>query len=76
MNSLILATPRKSNMTQILGRIYRLSSDATIKRHIIDIVDNKTCLKSQYYHRKKTYMELDSEINDIKVDWSNMDDKI
>jgi superfamily II DNA or RNA helicase len=69
MNALILATPRKSNMTQILGRIYRLSGDQTILRHIIDIVDNKTCLKSQYYVRKKSFMLLlnGKEIVDKKI---------
>lgn len=73
MNSLILATPRKSNMTQILGRIYRLTSNATIKRHIIDIVDNKICLKSQYYTRKKSYLNnLCAKIVDVKVNWDNI----
>lgn len=72
MNSLILATPRKSNMKQILGRVYRLTSDQTIKRHIIDIVDNRTCLKSQYYTRKKAYLnKLQADIRDVKVKWEN-----
>lgn len=74
MNSLIMATPRKSNMEQILGRIYRLTSDATVKRYIIDITDNRTCLKSQYYSRKKTYLtHLQAEINDIKISWDESD---
>lgn len=73
MNSLILATPRKSNMEQILGRIYRLSSDATVERHIIDLVDNRTCLKSQYYSRKKVYINhLHSEIKDITINWDDV----
>jgi superfamily II DNA or RNA helicase len=72
MDSLILATPRKSNMKQILGRIYRLKGDSTIKRHIIDIVDNKICLKSQYYTRKKTYINtLQSVISDQKIKWDD-----
>jgi superfamily II DNA or RNA helicase len=70
MNSIILATPRKSNMKQILGRIYRLTSDATIVRHIIDLVDNKICLKSQFYTRKKTYInKLQAPITDVKIKW-------
>lgn len=56
MNALILATPRKNNMKQILGRIFRLKGDQNEKRIIIDIVDNKTCLKNQYYTRKKIYV--------------------
>lgn len=70
MNSIILATPRKSNMKQILGRVYRLTSDATITRHIIDIVDNKVCLKSQFYTRKKTYInKLQAPIKDVNIKW-------
>ena len=75
MNSLILATPRKSNMRQILGRIFRLSSDQSIKRHIVDIVDNRICLKSQYYTRKKTYInELGADIHEKKIKWQDCDD--
>jgi superfamily II DNA or RNA helicase len=70
MNSIILATPRKSNMKQILGRIYRLTSDATVVRHVIDLVDNKICLKSQFYTRKKTYInKLQAPIKDVKIKW-------
>jgi superfamily II DNA or RNA helicase len=69
MNAIILATPRKSNMKQIVGRIYRLTSDSTIVRQIVDIVDNRICLKSQYYTRKKTYTKLKSKIKDIKIKW-------
>jgi superfamily II DNA or RNA helicase len=71
MNSLIMATPRKSNMKQILGRIFRMGSDQTIVRHIIDIVDNKICLKSQYTVRKKTYISLKATIKDHKIKWQN-----
>lgn len=75
MNSIILATPRKSNMKQILGRIYRLTSDATIVRQIIDLVDNKICLKSQFYTRKKTYMnKIQAPINDHKIKWKDCTD--
>lgn len=70
MDALILATPRKSNMKQILGRIYRLKSDQTIRRRIIDIVDIKICLKSQYYTRKKSYTDnLQAVIKDHKIKW-------
>ena len=75
MNSLILATPRKSNMKQILGRIYRLTSDATIMRHVIDLVDNRVCMKSQYYTRKKTYInKLQAHIHDRKFKWQECTD--
>jgi superfamily II DNA or RNA helicase len=73
MNAIILATPRKSNMKQIMGRIYRLTSDATVVRQIIDLVDNKICLKSQYYTRKKTYInQLQAPITDVKIKWQDV----
>jgi len=56
LNAAILATPRKNGMIQILGRIYRLAGDATVTRHIVDLVDWNTPLKNQYYQRRKTYM--------------------
>ena len=75
MDSLILATPRKSKMTQILGRIFRLGGDQSVKRFIVDIVDNKITLKSQYSARKKVYTNMDAidGITDVVVDY---DDKI
>jgi len=57
MNSLILTTPRKSKISQYVGRIFRLSSDESIERHIYDIVDMKTVFKNQWYVRKKFYVE-------------------
>jgi superfamily II DNA or RNA helicase len=57
MNCLVLCTPRKHNHTQIVGRILRNGSDTDITRQIIDIVDCKSILYSQYYERKKAYIE-------------------
>ena len=71
MDSIVLATPRKSNMKQILGRIYRLSGNDNVVRYIIDIVDSKICLKSQFYTRKKTYIELHAEINYMTMKWDD-----
>lgn len=62
MNGLILATPRKSNMTQIINRIFRLGSDQSQKRIIIDIVDNRTKIKKQYYTRKEAYLKRECNI--------------
>lgn len=62
MNGLILATPRKSNMTQIINRIFRLGSDQSQRRIIIDIVDNRTKIKNQYYKRKEAYIERECDI--------------
>jgi superfamily II DNA or RNA helicase len=62
MNALVLSTPRRSNMEQILGRIFRLGGREEIRRHIIDIVDIKTGLKNQSYSRKKIYESLKYDI--------------
>ena len=57
MNCMILATPRKNNHTQIVGRILRNGSDENIVRKIIDIVDCKSILYPQLQERKKIYIE-------------------
>lgn len=70
MNALILATPRRSNMKQILGRIFRLKGDSEIKRRIIDIVDVRICLKAQFSTRKKIYIsEMQAPILVQKINW-------
>ena len=42
-------------MKQILGRIYRLTSDPKVVRHIIDIVDNRICLKVNFILEKNIH---------------------
>ena len=66
LNAAILATPRKNGMCQILGRIYRLSGDASVTRRIVDIVDWGTPLKKQYYTRRKEYLKK-GEIETVNV---------
>ena len=57
-DALILATPRRSNMTQIVNRIFRLKEEFKDKhRYIIDIIDNMTVLKNQVNDRRKAYIE-------------------
>jgi hypothetical protein len=55
MNAMILATPRKSGTTQLVGRILRQGSDIKIPRDIIDIVDMNTFLRKQLTARKQCY---------------------
>lgn len=73
LNSLILATPRKSNMKQIINRIFRLGSDYSITREIIDIVDVKISLKNQYQSRKKYYNDMNYEITERKISWKDFE---
>ncbi len=62
MNGLVLATPRKSNIKQIIGRIFRLGSDAGVRRVIVDISDSKLPLKSQLRKRIEAYNERGCDI--------------
>lgn len=55
MNAILFATPRKSKLRQIIGRILRRGGDPSIVRHIIDIVDADTPLKKQFNERNKVY---------------------
>jgi len=55
MDAIILVTPQISNTEQVIGRILRIGGDYTRERLIIDIVDQSTSLRSQFYERKKFY---------------------
>jgi len=55
MTGMVLATPRRNGLRQIVGRILRLGSDPAIVRCITDIVDKNSTLSRQFYERKKVY---------------------
>ena len=55
MTAMILVTPRRSGLMQILGRITRKRSDLEKIRIVIDIVDAATIYKGQWYERKQVY---------------------
>lgn len=55
MTAMILVTPRRSGLMQVLGRITRKRSDLKKVRHVIDIVDCATIYKNQFYERKQVY---------------------
>ena len=55
LDTLVLASPRRSGSKQIIGRILRYSSDVKIPRLIVDIWDVCSVVKSQFYDRKKIY---------------------
>lgn len=57
LNTLVLASPRRSGSKQIIGRILRYSSDVKIPRLIVDIWDVCSVVKSQFYDRKKIYTD-------------------
>jgi superfamily II DNA or RNA helicase len=55
MSALILASPRKSNLQQITGRIERRGGDINKERVVYDIVDQLSPLNKQYHTRKLVY---------------------
>ena len=73
LNSVILATPRKTKSRQFINRIFRLGGDYTITRQIIDIVDMKVSLKSQWSTRKEYYDSQNFTYSTRKVTWKDYD---
>ncbi|MCK4968204.1 MAG: DEAD/DEAH box helicase family protein [Candidatus Aenigmarchaeota archaeon] len=65
MNTLIMATPRRNNMKQITGRIYRKGSDPNVARKIFDICDTKTILRYQIRDRKYEYRRRCAKMSTI-----------
>ncbi len=57
LNALVLATSRRSGIKQILGRILRYNSDEKIPRYVVDVWDAASVVKSQFYDRRKVYIE-------------------
>lgn len=62
MDTLVLCTPRRTNMKQIINRVFRMGSDQTIKRVIFDIADMKFPIKRQIKERILAYKERGSSI--------------
>ena len=62
LNALVLATPRRTGLKQVLGRILRFNSDTSIVREVVDIWDCASVLKSQYQDRRAVYLERKYEM--------------
>jgi len=73
MTALVLATPHRHGIEQVIGRILRKGSDESKIREIVDIVDINLVLKSQYQMRKKTYNTREYPIKTEKVLYSDVD---
>lgn len=71
MTSIVLATPRRNGMDQILGRCTRRGSDESIIRQIVDIKDVRTALKGQSTTRRKVYKEKEYPIYRVKSDFES-----
>ena len=75
MTAIVMVTPRRNGIKQIIGRILRRGSDESIVRNIIDIVDIRCNIRSQYLDRKKIYIERGYDIENVKVESSNVEDE-
>jgi len=71
MTALIMCSPRKNGLNQIIGRIMRRGSDQTIIREIYDIVDVRSMLKYQFKEREKVYSARKYPIIDNKYWWDD-----
>lgn len=76
MNAIIFASPRKSNSRQFIGRVLRVGGDDSIRRQIVDIVDDKTHFKQQMYSRKKIYKEKEFEIETYTEEYLTIEEKL
>lgn len=76
MTSIIMTTPRRNGLKQIIGRILRRGSDESIIRNIVDIVDIRCNLRNQYFDRKKIYMERNYPIEVIKIESNSIDTEL
>ncbi|QYB17738.1 putative ATP-dependent RNA helicase [Pacmanvirus S19] len=72
MSCIMFLTPRRANMKQIIARILRRGSDMNIPRNVIDIVDNKTCLRYQFGSRLIAYEHYGFEIEKQKVKYTDI----
>ena len=74
MTAVIYASPRKNKGKQFIGRILRLGSDHTIKRKVVDIIDDSCILGRQYNSRKKVYNEKNFPITEVDTSYRDYSD--
>lgn len=55
MTAVVLATPRRGSMTQLLGRITRRGSDPALVRQVVDVRDMHSPLRTQSEGRRAAY---------------------
>lgn len=71
MTAIVLATPRRNGMRQILGRVTRRGSDESIVRLAVDIKDIRTALKGQSSDRRRIYKEKEYPIFRVRADFTD-----
>lgn len=70
LDAIVMVTPRKNMMEQIVGRIQRINGDMSIKRKIVDIVDIGSSMKKQASTRAIYYEKSCFPVTDVNVLWS------
>ena len=76
MDAMLMITPRRNKMRQILFRIMRLGGDTKSRREIVDLVDVRVSLKSQYSTRRTVYGELNADIRRVKIGFAAGDNEV
>ena len=76
MTALVLATPRRRNLTQILGRIIRRGSDESIRRAVVDIKDVASPLKGQSSDRRAAYKKKGWPIARVRASAADFEDPL
>jgi len=71
INALVLLSPRREGFRQILPRAMRRGSDANILREFVDVVDDGTKIKSQFYSRKNAYESFGFDITKVKKKYTD-----
>lgn len=68
MTAIVLASPRRHGMMQILGRVTRRGSDESILRIVVDIKDTRSALKGQSSDRRAVYKAKGYPIYRVRAD--------
>lgn len=76
LDAIVLCSPRKRKSKQFIGRIFRLGSDYSIIRQIIDIVDWGSILKNSWQLRKKYYKGMGYPITEVKIGYEELESEM
>lgn len=73
MTAMVMVTPRRSNMKQIIARITRKGGDVSITRKVVDIWDCQTALRRQMEDRQKGYDHYGAIVSMYGADWNEFE---
>lgn len=77
MDTILFVTPRRNGIEQVIGRVFRPGPNKNI-RWIVDIIDWKINLKSQWYERVNVYERQGAQnrnptISEIEITFNDTD---